>query len=537
MTKNGDAHYECWCELKGAQAKKITTSTMLLTAALFLALVPNALARNRWYVDGVNGSDGNYCTSRKQPCKTIGHAISLASSDDSIRVAAATYQENLTIGFSLKIVGSSALTTIIDGGYINTVVTIPNASVDVTLSRVTIRDGVVPVDTAGASGGGIYNNGGNLKINDCTVVRNVAHSGDSVGGGIYNDGGNLTINDSVITSNGALGGGGIFNLGKATITNSTISHNVAIFGGGGILNAEPSMTTTSTLSESSPIWQGYVSKATTTLINKIVERKNRAGFLPEVVANGERLTINNSTFSGNGGGGGGGIWNRSTMTINNSTFSGNSVLDLGGGISNPGTATISNSTFNGNFEITSTGGAIQSGPMLMITNCTFSGNEAVMFGGAISATGGVISNSTFSANRANGFIRAAVGGGAIDGPVTIQNSIVANSTGSNPGNCSQGLLGPVMSNGYNISDDSTCGFNSIGDMNNIDPQLGPLHNNGGPTQTMAIPSGSPAVNAGNPGGCTDGNGHLLKTDQRGMPRPDEESGRCDIGAYELQSDD
>jgi hypothetical protein len=74
-------------------------------------------------------------------------------------------------------------------------------------------------------------------------------------------------------------------------------------------------------------------------------------------------------------------------------------------------------------------------------------------------------------------------------------------------------------------------------MNNTDPMLGPLQNNGGLTQTMALLSGSPAIDAGNPAGCTDGSGHLLKTDQRGMPRPDpEDTGGCDIGSYESQND-
>src|SRR5438105_13988144 len=67
--------------------------------------------------------------------------------------------------------------------------------------------------------------------------------------------------------------------------------------------------------------------------------------------------------------------------------------------------------------------------------------------------------------------------------------------------------------------------------------LGLLQYNGGPTQTNALLSGSPAVDAGNPNGCTDGLGHLLKTDQRGKPRPDtEDPGGCDMGAYESQSD-
>src|SRR5262249_39145340 len=92
------------------------------------------------------------------------------------------------------------------------------------------------------------------------------------------------------------------------------------------------------------------------------------------------------------------------------------------------------------------------------------------------------------------------------------------------------------SNGYNLSSDETCHFNNVGDLNNTDPKLGPLQNNGGPTMTMALPSGSAAIDAGNPSGCTDGHGHLLTTDQRGMPRPDrEDTAGCDIGAYEFQA--
>jgi len=81
------------------------------------------------------------------------------------------------------------------------------------------------------------------------------------------------------------------------------------------------------------------------------------------------------------------------------------------------------------------------------------------------------------------------------------------------------------------------GITGPGDLNNTDPLLGSLQNNGGPTQTMALLSGSPAIDVGNPAGCTDGLGHSLKTDQRGMPRPDpEDKGGCDMGAYESQSD-
>jgi nitrous oxidase accessory protein NosD len=103
---------------------KLVFSNLLLVS-LFLALAPTALATSNWYVDGVHGSDNDDCKSRQTACKTIGHAISLAHSGDSVMVAAATYTENLTIGISLKIAGSGTMPTI-DGGGKDRVVTIPN---------------------------------------------------------------------------------------------------------------------------------------------------------------------------------------------------------------------------------------------------------------------------------------------------------------------------------------------------------------------------------------------------------------------------
>ena len=105
---------------------KLTFSSLLLLA-LFSALAPAALASTTWYVNGNSGSDSNNCKSPSTACKTIGHAISLAASGDSISVTAATYKENLTIGISLKIFGSNASTTFVDGGGIGRVVTISSA--------------------------------------------------------------------------------------------------------------------------------------------------------------------------------------------------------------------------------------------------------------------------------------------------------------------------------------------------------------------------------------------------------------------------
>jgi hypothetical protein len=235
---------------------------------------------------------------------------------------------------------------------------------------------------------------------------------------------------------------------------------------------------------------------------------------------------------------GGGIYNcpSSTLTLINTTVTGNSA-EIGGAICNGGMLTIINSTFSGNVAHKHRGGGIANYGVLEITNSTFSGNSSgsdglaggILNGGLFQSSGLlVIRNSTFSGNTA-GF-----GGGAIfnvsGSAAGLENSVVANNRG---GNC----LGTVLTKGYNLSSDNSCDFGGPGDLNNIDPMLGGLQNNGGPTKTMALLPGSPAIDAGNPNGCVDVSGHLLKTDQRGMPRPDkEDSGGCDMGAYERQSD-
>src|SRR5215469_2720519 len=178
-----------------------------LLAALFLTLVPTTLFSSTWYVDGVHGSDSNTCKLPNTACKTIGHAISLASSGDTVIVAAATYSENLTISKSLKIIGSGASTTIIDGGGKGTVVAISNTAAHVIVSNATVRNGL------SSRGGGIFNEG-TLTINNNTVNGNSATGGTSPGGGgIYNNG-TLTINNSTVNGNSARsvgfsGGGGI----------------------------------------------------------------------------------------------------------------------------------------------------------------------------------------------------------------------------------------------------------------------------------------------------------------------------------------
>lgn len=229
---------------------------------------------------------------------------------------------------------------------------------------------------------------------------------------------------------------------------------------------------------------------------------------------GSTATIVESTIRNNSAKVGGAICNGGGLTIIRSTFNGNTALEArgGGAIFNYGTLHVANSTFSGNTAAGGVGGAIHDGELVGLTG------------------GAQIDSSTISGNTA---ALGASPGGGIDNmvglPIYMQNSIVADNL---PQNCSGA---PLETEGFNLSSDESCDLDGAGDVNEVEPNLAPLRNNGGPTWTMALLPGSPAIDAGNRGGCRDWLGRLLTTDQRGMPRPDQREPRgCDIGAYERQ---
>jgi CSLREA domain-containing protein len=309
------------------------------------------------------------------------------------------------------------------------------------------------------------------------------------------------------------------------------------------------------------------SGATVKLQNLTIE--NGLGSILSAFFNEGTLTIDNSTISGNGPSTNdgtltvtnttfsantslqptdpGAIINKGTLTITNSTFSGNGASGPGA-INNFGTLTITNSTFSGNgSEFV---GAIFNHGTLAITNSTFYGNVGSFTVGAIwNNDGGIVTvtNSTFSNNMSNGQFGTRVFSGAIfneSGSAIIKNTIFAASTNFSPTMPSNGspisnCQGTLTDAGYNISDDNSCGFARTGTANNgddVNPTLSSdgLTNNGGPTQTIALFGGSPAIDAIPVADCTDQNGKRLKTDQRGFPRPDAGESVCDIGAFETQ---
>jgi CSLREA domain-containing protein len=255
---------------------------------------------------------------------------------------------------------------------------------------------------------------------------------------------------------------------------------------------------------------------------------NSAGSGGGGIGNFGIATITNSTISGNSASGsGGGIWNFDTVTITNSTISGNSAGSGGGGIDNEsGTLNVTGSTISGNSASDSGGGIDIDRGTVTITNSTISGNSAGSFGGGIRNFGGT-ANLSFVTIASNS---ASIGGGIsrAGGTVNIKNSIVGNNTASTGPNCSGG----VTATGANFATDGSCGagFSTVPSTGLGGLNLGPLANNGGPTQTHALQAGSAAIDAVPSGQCSDVNGNPVIQDQRGVSRP--QGSRCDVGAYE-----
>jgi CSLREA domain-containing protein len=222
---------------------------------------------------------------------------------------------------------------------------------------------------------------------------------------------------------------------------------------------------------------------------------------------------------------GGGIYNDGDLlALTNSTVSGNNASSAGGGIYNTGNVlTLNKTTVSGNTSDGSGGILNSSTSTLKLTNSTVSGNNVTFNGGGIYNNGGTMTliNSTVSKNTAEG------GGGGLNngGTAILRNTIVAgNTAGTNPD-----AGGTYSTEGKNLIGD-TSGFVFTGSgVLSGNPRLGPLQDNGGPTDTHALLSGSQAIDRGSSTGCP-------STDQRGVSRPRDGDGNgkasCDIGSYE-----
>jgi hypothetical protein len=232
--------------------------------------------------------------------------------------------------------------------------------------------------------------------------------------------------------------------------------------------------------------------------------------------------------------GGGGIYNGggATLSLVDSTLSGNRTTSMdGGGLYGfqGSTATIARSTISGN-QAGNTGGGMRMLGDATIENSTLSGNQSLgWYGGAIFLTDGVMDvlNSTIVGNIGPDWAASAIFVGTF-GPanatLTFTNSIVAHNQwfGCFVAPWGSGTV-TLASGGHNIGSDDSCNMTATGDQVFVDPMVGPLADNGGPTWTHALQTGSPAIDAGDDSLCP-------ATDQRGVARP--QGAACDIGAYE-----
>ena len=364
----------------------------------------------------------------------------------------------------------------------------------VNISGLTITNGhapdgvtTVPVGQFGENGGGVRNQA-TLTMSDVRVIGNRSGRGADAaavpgfggkGGGIFSESGSVTMTNSTVSDNHA-GDGGF----------SGQNSGARAGDGGGIFSHSGALTLTN-----------------------VVVTNNAAG----------------NTNEGNGAGGsGGGVFNNvpSVGSLTECTVSGNSSGDgtgfngqsgFGGGVETDGPMTITRSTISGNTSHGPGGGFIsRTQGNVSIINSTISGNSAGFGGGIFNDIGGFtnLTNSTITNNLPQGIF----GGNN----VSVRNTIIAgNGSGSDISS------GALTSLGNNLIGNATgAGFtNGVnGDKvgtaaSPLNPQLGPLANNGGPTQTHALLSSSLALDAGNncvvDNTCSPALGVSLTTDQRG----------------------
>jgi predicted outer membrane repeat protein len=381
------------------------------------------------------------------------------------------------------------------------------------------------------NGGAIATNGwGASDVGVAVTIRDSAFSDNSAtapaipgggngGGAIYLSGGSAaTIDDTTFSGNQAGNGGAIHllhsNLRATGVTFSdNRADNTAGGGGGGAIYMDGTKALSGALR-----------------LNRCEFRQNSTnqlgGAIFSYIIEAGATWIEDSLFDGNQStnrGQGGAIYHQSKL--------GNGALTIERSLF------VNNRAAAGPLDSASQGGALWllDAPVT-IRNSTFSGNEAIHaqsdalapdnwrrgFGGAIRASSQTsISNSTLAGNAA-GFV-----GGAVAGAATVTNSIIADNTGGNPWNIQQNCTVSLTNAGGNIQypqkttnlgNDYEC----LAGQTAVNPLLGVLSDNGGPTWTIPLLPGSPAVDGGVDADCP-------PTDQRSFFRVD---GRCDAGAYE-----
>ncbi|GAA5508073.1 FG-GAP-like repeat-containing protein [Novipirellula caenicola] len=439
-------------------------------------------------------------------------------------------------------------------------------------------------------GGGVNVRGFNssLILDTVDIANNMA--GDS-GGGVYFEGSSITVTDSDFTSNQALGsdsgGGGLYIFGDGQsnfvfdVSGGRFESNSAVAGAGGLESVDYSGTIDGTtflqnqvLGQGDQFDQGggAVALLADPDSNRVVTirnadiRQNEAPTAGGIALVNIDLVLEDSVLDGNrttagqspGAGGIGAVSNSLTqqMTINSSTITNNTSMTEAGGIGAIdidlviNNSTISSNTASGgraggigllgnlrnpiltasavtiaNNQSGSDGGGIAFADAgFDLTNVTITGNQSGLQGGGIAvgtSAPGVQHSILFSTVAENQAISSGSNIAAQGEPISIASSLFAAGDGF-------ALPGTFVSLGGNLDSGTSMGFSDPSDLNNTDPLLGPLQDNGGPVFTRALAAQSPAIDAAR-------NTQVL-VDARGTVRPLDGDGDGqafpDIGAFE-----
>jgi hypothetical protein len=360
--------------------------------------------------------------------------------------------------------------------------------------------------------------------------------------------GSLTITNSTVTGNtSALD---IIDAGITKITNSHIDTNMVTTSGtgdcDGIIDTGDTMITSSTVSGNhcettgSGTAQGPIFPSNLTLTNSVVQ---------------------NNTNTSTGTGDADAIIDSTATTVSGSAVVGNTDTAASGtaeGTVWPTTMTMTTSTVANNTNSSTTGDAVGAGinmgtESLTLTDSTVANNTNT--GGGVSEGGGIFQGSLGSGALAGGSAKHPKGGGAVGAAATstitlVYNTVVGNTAtvGANidagqlisfgsvvalpTGGVNCVLASPTTSNGFNFSDDATCGFTTATDHPSAgNPDLAPLADNGGPGPTRLPQAGSPLIDAIPVASCQADGAAGITTDERGVTRP--QGAGCDIGAVEV----
>lgn len=458
---------------------------------------------------------------------TTNHDCAAGSGNDTIgfRVsgtitlgsALPTLKTNLTITDT----GSSVT---LDGAGQYPILRVNGSSNTVTLNGLVLQNASCD---SNKGGGGALTNFDNVNIKGATFKNNDAS--DCLGGGaINNEGGSLNITTSYFVNNSAGdgGGGAILNSGNITLTTDTFTNNSGE-DGGAIYNFPGSNLSVS---------------------NTLFKSNDDASYGAAIYNDAATLNVDRSTFNKNatdGEGYGGGLANRNgTATITNSTFS-NGYAKRGGGIYNEGgnlnviaSTLVNNEGWGGGGGMYNTNGSVnghKSDGITIVTNSTLVQNWTDgEFGGAFFTDGTdlFLVNDTMAHNDCTdcGFGAAAIYG-EDNSNISIKNTIIA--PFATAPNCDVDTT-HFFADGTNFDTDGSCG--SATTVTKEQLNLGPLKNNGGPTQTLKPLGHSVAIDAGDDLICTSSIGApnygAGAVDQRGITRP--VGVHCDVGSYEVR---